>query len=197
MASETISFSAAAEKENSIKPTVPYPEFAMVNICIRLPAKLVIVSSCLQVLEYGLVNPSQVWTRNRSGVWTRSRHPHRQCPVFISRTGRAVANSYTVHNIEPSALPCSRDVAFHATLQRGAASCHGQIAVLRVTARRGDPIHFALVVQRVGTQTTWSIPCTLVFSCSQFDFHEHRQSTSTQVPSQVLNHFSGGGFGNF
>ena len=79
-----------------------------------------------------------------------------------------VANSYTVHSTAPErrvkyravrAL-CSRDVVFRATHQRGAASCQEEIAAIRGTARRRDPIHFLLVVQRVGTQSTWSTPVT-------------------------------------
>ena len=58
---------------------------------------------------------------------------------YLSRIGRAVANSYTVHSSTPEqraqyrfvCASCSRDIAFHVKLQLEAASCHGQIAVLR------------------------------------------------------------------
>ena len=112
----------------------------MVNVCIRLPAQ--------QVLEYGLVTLRKYGLAIVRDYGFVVGTLHRQCPVFISRPRRAVAISSLlsgVSNIEPSALP------FHVTLQRGAASCHGQVAVLRVTARRGDHIHFLLVAQRVGT----------------------------------------------
>ena len=64
--------------------------------------------------------------------------------------GQAVANSYAVHSSAPErrfknrvvCVSCSKEVAIHAKLRREAVSCHGQIAAPRVTARRGDPIHF-------------------------------------------------------
>ena len=107
------------------------------------------------------------WVLGRT-VWTRSKHPRRQCPIFVSRPGRAVANSYTVHSSAPErrdryravCASCSREVASHAKLRREAFSCHGQFAAPRVTARRRDPIHFALVVWRARTQATWSTPVT-------------------------------------
>ena len=79
-----------------------------------------------------------------------------------------VANSYTVHSTAPErrvkyravCASCSRDAVFRATHQRGAASCQEEIAALRVTARRRDPIHFLLIVQRVGT------PGDLVNTCN-------------------------------
>ena len=115
----------------------------MVNVCVRLPAQ--------QVLEYGLV------THHEYGLVVGTLVDSAR-PVFVSRRGRAFANSYTVHSSAPErrvkyravCASCSREVAFHAKLRREAVSCHGQFAAPRVTARRGDPIHFALVEKRVG-----------------------------------------------